>query len=200
MRTLVLFLIFITISYTQNTKTVDVVYLNDGSIIKGRIIEIIPNETIKIESSGGNVFAFKMSNVDSIKNETIIKQSKQYLNYDQTYNPYKYKTQKNIGSLGLAAAIGLTYIGSLAMGDEMFDSTVLPLVGPFVTISRIEKDPYSDYLPGGKGLLLTSGILQVSLFTYWMYYLIADSDYKSKHRLSVIPNVNNVGLTFSYNF
>ncbi len=200
MRILVFFFVFITISYTQNTKTVDVVYLNDGGIIKGRIIEIIPNETIKIESSSGNVFVFKMSNVESIKNETIIEQNKKYLSYNQTYNPYKYKTQKNIGSLGLAAAIGLTYIGSLAMGDEMFDSTVLPLVGPFVTISRIEKDPYSDYLPGGKELLLTSGILQVSFFSYWVYYLVKDSDYKSKHRLSVIPNVNNIGFTFSYNF
>jgi hypothetical protein len=153
----------------------DVIYLNDGSIIKGEIVEIIPNETIKIESAGGNIFVFKMSQVKSIKKQPIIKSQRVYSNY----NPQKYQTQKNIGRYGWAAVAGLTLIGSAAMGDDMFATTVIPVVGPFITMIRIENYPNSTYLPGGKELLLTSGILQVSFFSYWIYYLIKDSNYKA---------------------
>jgi hypothetical protein len=48
----------------------DVVYLKNGSIIRGVITEIIPNKTIKIESAG-NVFVYNMDEVAEIKKEKI---------------------------------------------------------------------------------------------------------------------------------
>ena len=36
----------------------DVVYLRNGSIIRGVIIEQIPNESLKIQTPGGSVFVF----------------------------------------------------------------------------------------------------------------------------------------------
>ncbi len=48
---------------------VDVVYLKNGSIVRGTIIEQIPNESIKIETSDGSVFVFKMSDVEKITKE-----------------------------------------------------------------------------------------------------------------------------------
>lgn len=196
MRVIIFLIAFVAASYAQSTETMYVIYLNDGSIIRGKIIEIIPNETIKIESAGGNVFVFKVSQIKSVKKEQIIRSQDSFSNY----NPQKYKTQKNIGRYGWASVAGLTLIGSAAMGDEMFATTVIPVVGPFVTMIRIENDPNSTYLPGGKELLITSGILQVSFFSYWMYYLIKDSNYKAKYGLIIKPNTINVGLTLSYNF
>ena len=145
---------------------------------------------------GGNVFFFKMSEIKSMKKEPINKTQTVLFNY----NPQKYKTMKNVGRYGWAAVAGLTLIGSAAMGDEMFATTVIPVVGPFVTIIRIENTPGGTYLPGGKGLLLTSGILQVSLFSYWMYYVIKDSNYKAQYGLNIKPNMTNMGFTLSYNF
>jgi len=116
------------------------------------------------------------------------------------FDPDKYKTQKNIGRYGWACIAGLTLIGSAVMGDEMFATTVIPVVGPFITILRIENDPNYTYFPGGQALLVSSGVLQMSFFSYWMYYLIKDSDYKSKHGLSIKPNAKNIGIALSYNF
>lgn len=84
-----------------------------------------------------------------------------------SYNPSKYKTNKNIGRYGWATVAAITLIGSSAMGDKMFATTVIPVVGPFKTIMRIEQDPNGEYLPGGKDLLYTSGILQASFFSWF---------------------------------
>ena len=49
----------------------DVVYLKNGSIIRGVIIEQVPNESIKIETVGGNVFAYKLVEVEKLTKEVI---------------------------------------------------------------------------------------------------------------------------------
>src|SRR6185436_807878 len=48
----------------------DVVYLKNGSIIHGMIIEQIPNESIKIKS-GENIFVYKMDEILKITKEEI---------------------------------------------------------------------------------------------------------------------------------
>jgi hypothetical protein len=48
----------------------DVVSLKNGSIIRGSIIEIIPDKTIKIETADRNLFVFQMSEVAKITKET----------------------------------------------------------------------------------------------------------------------------------
>ena len=48
---------------------IDVVHLKNGSIIKGIIIEQIPNKTIKIETSGGSIFVYQMDEVIKIVKE-----------------------------------------------------------------------------------------------------------------------------------
>lgn len=66
--------IFIFISYISinaQTKYEDVVYLKNGSIIHGIIIEQIPNESIKIKS-GQNIFVYKISEVQKMKKEEVI--------------------------------------------------------------------------------------------------------------------------------
>lgn len=63
MRIIIFLFVFIAASYAQSTETIYVIYLNDGSIIKGKILEIIPNESVKIESAGGNIFVFKVSQI-----------------------------------------------------------------------------------------------------------------------------------------
>ena len=45
----------------------DVVYLKNGSIIKGTIIEQIPDESLKIETADGSVFVYSMKDVKKIK-------------------------------------------------------------------------------------------------------------------------------------
>jgi hypothetical protein len=45
----------------SQTGPKDVVYLKNGSIIKGFVLEQIPDQTVKIQTTDGNVYVFKMS-------------------------------------------------------------------------------------------------------------------------------------------
>ncbi len=47
-------------------KAEDVVYLKDGSIIHGMIIEEVPGVSIKIQTNDGNVFVYKVKDVEKI--------------------------------------------------------------------------------------------------------------------------------------
>ncbi|HXL72953.1 MAG TPA: hypothetical protein VN963_04940, partial [bacterium] len=51
-------------------KAEDVVYLNDGSIIHGTIIEEVPNVSIKIQTNDGNTFVYKMKLIQKITHST----------------------------------------------------------------------------------------------------------------------------------
>jgi hypothetical protein len=57
-------------SFAQ-TNYEDVVYLKNGSIIHGIIIEQVPNESIKIQTADRNIFVFKMDEVLKITKEEI---------------------------------------------------------------------------------------------------------------------------------
>jgi hypothetical protein len=48
------------------SKSEDVVYLKNGSVIHGTIVELIPNQSVKIQTADHNVFIFKMDEVEKI--------------------------------------------------------------------------------------------------------------------------------------
>ena len=48
----------------------DVVYLRNGSVIRGTIIEQVPNVSMKIQTADGNIFAYPMSDIERIVKET----------------------------------------------------------------------------------------------------------------------------------
>ena len=69
-----LFMLITAISFSvsaQNGNMEDVVYLKNGSIIHGIIIEQIPNESLKVKTKDGNVFVYKMTEVDKMTKEQI---------------------------------------------------------------------------------------------------------------------------------
>ncbi|NDV64520.1 hypothetical protein [Bacteroides sp. 224] len=54
-------------SFAQNY--IDVLYLKDGSIIKGHVLEQIPDKTVKIQTYDGSVFVYNMDRVEKILKE-----------------------------------------------------------------------------------------------------------------------------------
>ena len=56
-------------SEDSDGKMVDVVYLKNGSVITGSIIEQIPNETIKIQTRDGSVFVYQYSDISRMTKE-----------------------------------------------------------------------------------------------------------------------------------
>jgi hypothetical protein len=53
----------------QSTR--DVVFLKNGTIIKGTIIEIIPEKSIKIETADSSTVVYQMSEIDKINKEQV---------------------------------------------------------------------------------------------------------------------------------
>lgn len=53
----------------ENTEYVDVVYLKNGSVIRGMVIEQTPNLSLKIQTKDGSIFVYKMEEVEKITKE-----------------------------------------------------------------------------------------------------------------------------------
>lgn len=66
---LILFLLLILNQnlYSQSLQT-NILYLKNGSIISCKILEIKPDESIKIESSAGDILVFKMTEILRVEN------------------------------------------------------------------------------------------------------------------------------------
>ncbi|MGD9581444.1 MAG: hypothetical protein AB7V50_08725 [Vampirovibrionia bacterium] len=65
---LLLFACIATLSFGQSNYQ-DVVYLKNGSIIRGVIIEQVPNKSIKIETTDRNVFVYQMDEIEKLTKE-----------------------------------------------------------------------------------------------------------------------------------
>ena len=71
MKRTILFLVCLmgmTFAFAQ-TSLQDVVYLKNGSIIRGDIIEMVPGETVKIMTADGNVFVHDFAQVEKFAKE-----------------------------------------------------------------------------------------------------------------------------------
>ena len=67
---LLLFLMVTTVSIGQS-KYQDVVYLKNGGIIRGTIIEQVPNKSIKIETVDKSVFVYQMDEIEKFTKEQL---------------------------------------------------------------------------------------------------------------------------------
>lgn len=69
------FLMFVCAGYAQNYQ--EVVYLKNGSVIRGTVIEQAPGAYIKVQTSDGSVFAYNYSDVEKIvKDSTVAKSNR----------------------------------------------------------------------------------------------------------------------------
>jgi len=81
---LLLLILVISNSFAQKNLE-DVVYLINGSIIRGHIIEYIPESHVKIETVGGNVWVFKAIEIKNISKEEKYKALKEYSGFHKGY-------------------------------------------------------------------------------------------------------------------
>ncbi|MBK6483486.1 MAG: hypothetical protein IPG01_10215 [Chitinophagaceae bacterium] len=98
----------------------DIIYLKNGSILKGMLIEQLPDSIVKIEIAGGSIFVVTMAELDHIvyrqktdpskvkpiKAEAIARKSKGYFNISQmgllpgsssNYDYYWYYSAPSVG-------------------------------------------------------------------------------------------------------
>jgi len=190
-----LVLLFVGLTYVlAQNSSIDIVYLKNGSIIYGTVTRIIPDSIINIKTNDGSLFVYPFSEVLKIESEAPPPKT---LN-QKADNKNPYRLHKRVSLIGLAGSYTATVIGALAVGDETIGTTVIPVVGPWVSLVIIENDPEYYYLPGGQGLLIAAGIVQDCFLIYYLTALIKDHSYKRK--LAVYPSTKMLGVTLTYRF
>ncbi len=58
--------IFLSSLGSARQKSNDVVYLKNGGVMRGTIIEMIPEKSVKLQTSDGNILVFSMSEIDRV--------------------------------------------------------------------------------------------------------------------------------------
>lgn len=93
----------------------EVVYLKNGSVIRGVILEMIPDKTVRIQTVDGNIFVYEMSQVEKItkekafRNEHTTRFGTSDCCSDSDYKPYGWeKAPRYRGFVGLTTVLGLT--------------------------------------------------------------------------------------------
>ena len=167
-----------TIKAQQNLE--DVVTLKNGSIIRGTIVEQIPNKTLKIKTKDGSVFVYNISEVEKMTREEIVNNNgNQYQNQNQNQyqNQYQngYNNQPNIynpkyknpGTALLWSLLipggGQFYNGEAGKGILMLGMSV-----GFDVLSAIGSSMYVyDYSSGGILLELVglAGVIGTSIWS-----------------------------------
>lgn len=104
MNKLLLFLLLVLSATLYSQSNIeDVVYLKNGSVLRGKVLNPGSAET-KIELLGGSVFVFAVAEIDSIKKENVLKRnlkaiSKNYFRRDRGY--------RNITEFGIIYGVDL---------------------------------------------------------------------------------------------
>lgn len=200
MKRLFLFLSIVTLLFSQKGSNIDLIILKDGSTIKGTILEFVPGEYVKISTSGGSELKIIMAEIDGIQRGSTKSLNTHTPNNQNYRNHLNNRAKINFCKYGWATTAGVTLLGSAAMGDENFGTTVIPVVGPFLTLSQIESDPDLYYLPGAKNMLIASGVLQASFFSCWIIYELMDMTNEPQHAFTIYPETETLGIKAIYRF
>ena len=154
--------------------TIDVVYLKNGSIIRGMVIETIPNETIKIRTSDGSIFVYSLDEVEKITKESFTTKLK---------NPYI--------ATGIQMTTGLWVSG----GGQIYNGQYLKALG-FGSMHIAS----FYYLMSGRSMGDILFVMNYVFATLDAYY--SAKSINKKRKGAIITSINyipNQGLMASYN-
>jgi len=114
----------------------DVVHLKNGSVIRGVILEQIPNVSIKIKTKDGNVFVFKMQDISKITKEKQVKK--------QVPNTRRKSPGTAIALSLLTPGIGQFYNGDVGKGFIHLSVHLVSVPASIIVVAHDEED--EDYL------------------------------------------------------
>jgi TM2 domain-containing membrane protein YozV len=120
----------------------EVVYLKNGSIIRGTVIEQVPNVSLKIQTKDGNVFVYKMEEVEKITKE--VAQNNFNNEYNETNSNYSGSEKSPALAVLLSAmipGIGQYYNGDVTKGVIMNGL----YIGGWVVFFTAAYETYDDY-------------------------------------------------------
>lgn len=118
----------------------DVVYLKNGGIMRGQIIEQVPNKSLKIETVGRNVFVYSFDEIERIVKEEVGAKKKEAAPLDTENWDRGRFTFIVEGGMGVGAQFNAngtrinSYGGNLSFGMNLVPKVCLGLGGGFDVI------------------------------------------------------------------
>jgi hypothetical protein len=79
------FIFGIPLSGLAQSNMEDVVYLKNGGVTRGTILEMIPDSTVKIQTADKNIFVYKFRDIEKIVKEAVVIQAPVYSQPVVTY-------------------------------------------------------------------------------------------------------------------
>jgi len=115
----------------------DVVYLKNGSVIRGVIIEQVPNQSIKLQTADRNVFVYRMDEIERLTREPRLGQSGNMSSVEKAKSPVL-----AWGLSFLMPGVGQFYNGDVGKGIVFLGTYV---AGQGFMLYGLT-DPFRDYL------------------------------------------------------
>ena len=109
------------------------------------------------------------------------------------------RTNRLISGSLLAFSYGATVFVDFLYDDGFRQYTLIPVIGPFITIGKIEshKGEY-EYWPGAKGLLILSGVAQSAFATYFVISLTKHSKLDKTKNITLASSLNSMTLKIKF--
>ena len=150
----------------------EVVYLKNGSVVRGIIVEQIPNETIRIRTRGGSEFVFQMSEVLKITKELpVVEPPGRLPPSPGQLPPNSYIRQKEpliaFGLSFLVVGTGQLYVEEY---NKAYTHWILAVVNIVLIVAATE-DNYSVYDPDGDDIYGLIGI--IGGLTNWVASMVS---------------------------
>ena len=132
----VLFILLFGIIFSQQYE--DVIYMKDGSVIKGLIIEQVPNDYIKIQS-GQNVFVYQVSEIRKFTKEISS-------SHQKTEKEFESSNINNKRIRGISFGTGVLNSGNAYQNPyyDPYSGYVIPISSPKNIVGHFGF-PYEEY-------------------------------------------------------
>lgn len=183
-------------------ETIDVVHLKNGSVIRGTVVEVVPDERLKLETQDGNLFVFSLDDVERIERVSIQPRVQERDPDLEAARPAPignpYKAHRIAGFVGSVATWGISTIAALALGDQLVSTTALPVFGPLISYVRCSSDSRCALLPGALALTTLSTVVQVGSLAYLLVSTILEVNYRP--RVALVPGPTLLGFALATRF
>jgi hypothetical protein len=169
---LIALIFFPVFSFAQQMQ--DVIYLKDGGVLKGTIIEEVPGKTYKIESTGGNIFAVTLDEIEKLAKKKT-KSKDEFWFRSRWRNDTTFYQRKNKGHFFEAQLLveNRQFGGRIINGYRFSNYAQL---GIGIGIDMLMSSPFNEPINGLNKKALAG--------TYPSVFLYFQSEAKSRRRVS----------------
>jgi len=140
-RAVLLALLFLAGSALSAAELRDVVYLKNGSVVRGIIVEQIPNKTLKIQTADSSVFVLKFGEIERIAKEATVAETKPRADARAArYRPYKEPVLAGVMSFFVPGT------GQFYNGQWMQGAAHIAVAGASAAWTIFRIGPYKEHM------------------------------------------------------